>query len=144
MPDQATIRMEQERLYESPSLRDDLNDAEAQTLLTWGEGQVERLARDYPDDFEQQARFLRQVIKNINRFVGQREFEDAEGQRKRLDKVMMYLPKLGWEHITTEQIEAGLPEDTSDLPANVRAILHILTPPTVSDDGDEELLPDGV
>lgn len=134
MPD---IQSEKERLYESSSLRDDLPDEPARVLLEWGEGQVDRLAQDYPDEFEQKARFLRQVIKNINRFVGQREYNDAAGQADYMNKVVMYLPELGWEHISQDELMAQLPDDTTDFMANLKAILNTLTPPNViSESGD--------
>lgn len=125
---------EQERIYESPSLRDDLNDEEATRLLQWGEGQVERMAQDFPDDFEQQCRFLRQLIKNINRFVGQREFNDEAGQRKYMGKAAMYLPKLGWESVTEDDLMATLPDDATDMRANLEAILALLTPQAPASD----------
>jgi len=128
MPTADAIASEQERLYESSSLRDDLNDAEAQVLLQWGQAQVERMAADYPDEFEQKCRFLRQLIKNINRFVGQREFNELEGQQKYMRKVGMYLPQLGWHGITEELIFAQLPDDKADMTANLQAVLQVLSP----------------
>ncbi|MEO1290154.1 MAG: hypothetical protein AAFV93_20575 [Chloroflexota bacterium] len=92
---QEAIASEKERLYESASLRDDLNDSEAKILLEWGESQVERLAQEYPDEFEKKGRFLRQLLKNINRFVGQREFNEADGQREYISKFVKYLEPLG-------------------------------------------------
>ncbi len=130
------IHMERERLYESPSLRDDLNDEEAQVLLSWAEAQVERLAQHYSgEDFAQQARFLRQITKNINRFVGQREFNDHEGQAKYLKKVVMYFPKFavfGWDEITQEDISQRLPADPADMARNLAVILRLLDPPATT------------
>lgn len=129
MPAEHEINAERERLYESASLRDDLNDAEAEVLLKWGEGAVYRMATLFPAEFEQKCRFLRQLIKNINRFVGQREFNELDGQRQYLSKVLMYLPQLGWEGIDEAMLFAAMPEDRKDMMGTLMAILNILTPP---------------
>lgn len=141
MPTADAIAAEEERLYDSGSLRDDLDDEDAQTLLTWGQEQVRRLAAEAPDDFEQQCRFLRQLIKSINRFVGQREFQDSrEGEDKYMKKIMLWLPKLGWEDVTREQLYNALPDDKAAMTANLAAILRVLSPPeTTTDDGSATL-----
>lgn len=143
MPTPDEIAANKERLYESASLRDDLNDDEATILLNWGEEQIERIAGDFPDEFEQKCRFLRQLIKNINRFVGQREFNEHEGQQKYMNKVSMYLAQLGWENITEEQLFSVLPEDKADMNSNLRAILELLSP---TDDSEisNDLQPENV
>lgn len=119
---------EKERLYESSSLRDDLNDAEATILLEWGESQLNRLAEAFPDEFEAKARFLRQLLKNINRFVGQREFNDMTGQAKYMSKVSMYLEPLGWENLSSDDLFNALPEDKANMSANLIAIIRVLSP----------------
>jgi hypothetical protein len=121
------IASEQEKLYESASLRDDLNDTEAKVLLEWGQTQVERVAQMFPDDFEKKTRFLRQLIKNINRFVGQREFNDMDGQRKYMTDVVKYLEQLGYPS-DAKNLFAALPDDAKDMMANLKAILMTLTP----------------
>jgi hypothetical protein len=142
-PADDTIAAEEQRLYESASLRDDLNDEEAQTLLTWGQKQVRRLAVDYADNFEQKTRFLRQLIKGINRFVGQREFQQTrEDEDKYMKKIMLWLPKLGWDDISREQLYRALPDDKADMAGNLRAILRVLSPPdTTTADGQATLSP---
>lgn len=122
------IASQKERLYESSSLRDDLNDAEAMVLLTWGEGQIERLATDFPEDFEKQARFMRQLLKGINRFVGQREFNEMEGQSKYMKKIVMYLEPLGWTGIGADELFAVLPDDKTDMATNLANLLAVLSP----------------
>lgn len=126
---QEMIDAERQRLYESASLRDDLDDAEATTLLRWGEEQVQRLAAEYPDDFEQKARFLRQLIKNINRFVGQRQYNDEAGQREYMEKVDKYMAQLGFGDVTGEQIIAQLPSEAEDHAGNLSTILQALGAP---------------
>jgi hypothetical protein len=140
MPTEEEISLNQQSLYDSAALRDDLNDTEATILLTWGEGQVARIAKDFPDEFEQKNRFLRQLIKGINRFVGQREFNEIEGQKEYLSKFAMYLPQLGWGHISEEALLAALPVDKKDMFGTLRAILALLSPPTEAD-AAEPLLP---
>jgi hypothetical protein len=136
-PTDEAIASEEQRLYESASLRDDLNDDEAQTLLQWGQTQVRRLAAEQPDDFEQQTRFLRQLIKSINRFVGQREFQDSRaGEDKYMKKIVLWLPKLGWDDVSREQLYNALPDDKADMAGNLQAILRVLSPPDMTtDDG---------
>jgi hypothetical protein len=40
----------------------------------------------------------------------------------------MYLPQLGWETITEEQLFSVLPEDKADMNKNLQAILELLSP----------------
>lgn len=128
MPTSDAMATEKERLYESSSLRDDLNDAEATILLEWGESQLQRLAEEFPDEFEAKARFLRQLLKNINRFVGQREFNKMDGQLKYMSKVSMYLEPLGWENVSSDDLFAELPEDKANMSGNLLAIIRVLSP----------------
>ena len=128
MPTPDAMATEKERLYESSSLRDDLNDAEATVLLEWGESQLQRLANEFPDEFEAKARFLRQLLKNINRFVGQREFNEMEGQLKYMSKVSMYLEPLGWNNVSSNDIFAELPDDKANMTGNLLAIIRVLSP----------------
>lgn len=137
MPTEEEIRTNQASLYDSAALRDDLNDAEATILLTWGEGQVARIAQAYPDEFEQKNRFLRQLIKGINRFVGQREFNELEGQKEYFSKVSLYFQHLGWGDISEDAVFAALPADKKDMLGTLRAILNILSPaPTAPSDAE--------
>jgi len=125
MPTPEAIQSEKERIWESASLRDDIDDAPAEILLKWAEAQVDVMVERFPDDFEQACRWMRQLIKNINRFVGQRQFLDDEGYAKYMNKVEMWLPKLDYA-ITEPQIRAILPDDKEDMMANVKAIIAII------------------
>ena len=127
MPTEAEIQSEREQLYESSALRDDIFDDEASLLLAWGEQQVIRLAGQ-DGEFEQLCRFLRQLLKHINRFVGQREFLDAAGQQKYMEQVAKWLPGLGLPALSVEQLLSALPPQPS-MAADLRAILDTLTPP---------------
>lgn len=126
MPTAEEIQLNKEKLYESSSLTDDLNDAEAQVLLKWGQGQIDRLATSYPEEFEQKARFLRQLMKNMNRFVGQREFNDSTGQEKYMQKVVQYVEPLGWQGMTSATFFTALPDDAADMAGTLDAMLHVL------------------
>lgn len=123
---QEAIAAERQRLYESASLRDDLDDTHASALLQWGEQQVERLAAEYPEDFEQKARFLRQLMKNINRFVGQRQYNDEAGQREYMEKVSKYMQPLGFGEMSAEELLSQLPTEKADHASNLQAIFQTL------------------
>ena len=79
-----------EKLYEDAAVRDSLADAEADTLLRWGEDQIMRLADVAPDDdtFEALTGELRGLLKDVNRFVGERGQLDAETRKTGLDALM--------------------------------------------------------
>lgn len=139
MPTPQEIDAERQQIYESAPLRDDLNDPEAEVLLQWGERQVERMANLFPNEFEQKCRFMRQLIKNINRFVGQREFNELDGQKEYMSKVIMYLPQLGFQGITEEMLFANLPAEKTDMMGTLRAVLQTLTPNITTPDGSGTL-----
>lgn len=63
-----------QRLYEDESLTADLDDAEAQKLLTWAEAQIEPITRYYPEDTSAEEIFdtLREFVKRVSRVVGRR------------------------------------------------------------------------
>ena len=118
-----------QELYESSAVRDDLNDDEAQRLLQWGEQQIRACAATtHDEDFDQQCRYVRQLMKGINRFVGQREFMDAPYEQEQLGNVTKWLPHVGMVPISEAQIAQNLPPDKSDMGANLTAILNTLTP----------------
>jgi hypothetical protein len=134
MPSPEILEQEKQRIWESAPLRDDIDDSAAELLLKWGEEQVDTMAKRFPDNFEQNCRFLRQLIKSINRFVGQRQFLNTpELYDKYMSKLMLWLPKLGYD-VTQEQIEAALPDDKANFDANISAIIHVITPPPMTAD----------
>ena len=135
MPDQTEIQSERERLYESEVLREDINDDEATVLLEWGEKHIVRLAGEADDSksLEQQARFLRQLIKNINRFVGQRQYNNQEEQLGYMAKVVQWLPNLGFKTFTSEDLLDKMPPDAKDMGATLRALLDAIDPGSVED-----------
>lgn len=118
-----------ETLYGTAGVRDDLDDAEAEILLSWADGQIERLATT-EGDFSQQNRFLRQLLARIDRFIAQRPYLDEIGHSEHIDKLMKALAISGFSDITHEQVLAALPADKANARANLDAILHLLTPTT--------------
>ncbi|MFQ3646199.1 MAG: hypothetical protein SNJ54_02885 [Anaerolineae bacterium] len=112
------------RLYETPAVREDLDDDDAAVLLTWAEGQIKRLAQE-DGDFAQKNRFLRQLLARINTLVGQRPYVDAAGEQHYLDALMKVLPMNGYT-LTAEQVLACLPDDRANVRANLTALLDLL------------------
>jgi len=132
MPTETEIQTERERLYDSAALREDINDDEATVLLEWGEKHVVRLGQAAADsaDLEQRARFLRQLLKNINRFVGQRQYNDRAGQLDYMEKVVKWLanPTLGFKNHSADELLDELPSDTKDMAATLRVLLNAIDP----------------
>jgi len=132
MSTETEIQTERERLYDSAALREDINDDEATVLLEWGEKHVVRLGQAAADsaDLEQRARFLRQLLKNINRFVGQRQYNDRAGQLDYMEKVVKWLanPTLGFKNHSADELLDELPSDTKDMAATLRVLLNAIDP----------------
>lgn len=141
MPTDTEIQTERQRLYDSAALREDINDDEATILLEWGEKHVVRLGQAASDgaDLEQKARFLRQLIKNINRFVGQRQYNDRAGQLDYMEKVTKWLenPSLGFKAFTADELLDKLPSDTKDMAATLRALLDAIDPGSTGNTGSQ-------
>lgn len=67
------------RLYEDPSITEDLIDEEAQLLLGWAAQRLPDLIARAPDEvtFDESFAALRQIVKGLNRLIGQRETIDT-------------------------------------------------------------------
>jgi hypothetical protein len=145
MPNETEIQTERQRLYESAALREDINDPEATVLLEWGEKHVIRLGQAASDsaDLEQKARFLRQLLKNINRFVGQRQFNDRAGQIGYMEKVTKWLenPSLGFKNYSADELLDKLPSDTKDMAATLNALLSAIDPGNPGPQGTPDTSP---
>jgi hypothetical protein len=128
MPTPDEIRNAKETLYQTSGVRDDLNDDEATILLQWAETRIDYLAQQ-EGDFDQQNRFLRQLLARIDRFVGQRQYMDEASHSEHVDNLMKAMAITHFGTITREQIVANLPTDKADMRANLQAILDTLTPP---------------
>jgi hypothetical protein len=137
------IQEEKIRLYETPAVREDLDDADAEVLLTWAERQIERLAQE-EGDFAQKNRFLRQLLARVNTLIGQRPYVDAAGEAHYLEALMKVLPLNGCPHLTAEQVLACLPPDRANVRANLTALLELLNrelPPALVPPTHTELPP---
>jgi hypothetical protein len=130
MPTADEIRNAKETLYQTSGVRDDLNDDEATILLQWAETRIDYLATQ-DGDFDQQNRFLRQLLARIDRFVGQRQYMDEASHNEHVDNLMKAMAITHFGAITREQIMANLPADKADMRANLQAILDTLTPPVL-------------
>ena len=78
-----------ERLYEDPSTRGDLIDAEAETLLGWGESQVQRLAAQEMDDdsFDEAVGQLNRLLRYMGRLAALRDSLPQEDQLAALQSI---------------------------------------------------------
>lgn len=94
---EAQIQRAVERLYEDPSLRDELIDDEASVLLGWAEDQTIRLAESVPDEaqFDQQFTILRKMITAVNRFIGYRNSMSDSDRQTRLNEIADAARSLG-------------------------------------------------
>ena len=122
-----------EKLYEDAAVRDSLADTEAQMLLRWGEDQIMRLADEAGDDaaFEAYVDQLRGLLKDANRFVGERGQLNAETRRARLDALMAEGAALG----APPAAEASALADSfaaGDDATTLQALLGLLTPAQAS------------
>lgn len=132
MPTAAEIQREKDKLYETAGIRDDLNDDEATVLLAWAETRIETLATQPDSDFEQQTRFMRQLLARLDRFIGQRQYMDDVAHADGIASIMKALPMTGFTDISESALLACLPSDRADMRANLDAILQLLTPVDVA------------
>lgn len=121
------IAAAKETLYSTGGVRDDLDDAEAEILLAWADGQIDRLAHT-DGDFGQQNRFLRQLLARIDRLVGQRPYLDEVGHAEHITNLLKMTHLNGFTDVTETQIVDALPADKANARANLEAILQLLTP----------------
>src|SRR5688500_8336850 len=86
-----------QQLYEDTSARDELSDDEANILLAWGETQIKDLGARGLDDttFDEAFSHLRGVMKNINRYTGQRTYATPEDLLALLNELAAEAQSLG-------------------------------------------------
>jgi len=84
-------------LYEDADLREDLTDEEAAPLFEWASGMAHELeaAGANEEEFEAKTKQLRQLIKKVNRFVGQRSYVEADAHQQQLDDLRAAAQTLG-------------------------------------------------
>ena len=139
------IQYAMERMYGNQALTNELRDEEAQSLLKWGEKEVEHIDQKTDDSDEEQFqnRFkqVEQIIKRVNKFVGFMGEYTPEQAREKLQVVLEVARDL--EHnVDDAQVEQFLSSYQSMSSAEaVTALLDIVkdapsdtadTPPTPS------------
>jgi hypothetical protein len=83
-------------LYEDASLRDELGDEEANTLLKWAAGELAKLGDADESVFEEKTRELRRLLRGMNRFVGRRAEITAQADDTALLKLSEHANALGY------------------------------------------------
>jgi hypothetical protein len=125
MPTFEEITSEKKLLYADSSLRDNLDDTQAEHLLKWAETQLDRLSHS-EGDFKAHAQAVQYLIGRINRFVGRRESFDEEAHQTCLTQVMDASSAIGLTPPSIEQCLQTLPADKADIGANLNALLSAL------------------
>ena len=128
-------------LYENPGVRDELTDAEAQTLLKWGEAQIQRLAAMGMDDAEFEEAFdrLSGLIKRMNRLAARQAYLQPEDQALAMNRIAESAAAIGLP-ISAQALNAFLHQPTSqsapNIHANVQALIALVNPETDTDIDD--------
>lgn len=129
--DQAQRAIQQ--LYEDTSSRDELSDDEANVLLAWGEGRIKELAGSGLDDtaFEEAFAHLRSVMKNINRYTGQRTYASPEDLLALLNELAANAQALG-VNIQSQQLDIPQAQSADNNIALIQALTALVTPGAVA------------
>ena len=119
MADEQTIHQEIVQLNQSTGMTDYLTDRDAQILLQWGEKQLRAIGTQVANNqaFLEASQKVRQLVKGVNVFVGQRATMDNEAQHRMLERISAIANDLHMK-LSTEHLQALLgnpPEPTSDL-----------------------------
>ncbi|MCU0497268.1 MAG: hypothetical protein MUF87_07960 [Anaerolineae bacterium] len=137
------------RLYEDPSITEDLIDEEAQLLLGWAAARLPDLIAHAPDEltFDESFGALRQIVKGVNRLIGQQESIDTslvfprliesttrlalpfgEAQASAYHEAIATLSRLDAlryliDQLTPKPLTLPSPEDTPDEPETTQTTL---------------------
>jgi hypothetical protein len=119
-----------QQLYEDTSARDELSDDEANVLLQWGEAQIRALGARNLDDtaFDEALSHLNGVLKNINRYTGQRAYKSPEELTTLLDELATQAQAMG---VNVQAAQLAVPEAQaadSDNIAVINALTSLVTP----------------
>ncbi len=115
-------------LYENLSARDELNDAEAETLLSWGEEQLLRLADLDLDEEQFELLFdaCSGLVRRINRLAARQSHMQVEDLEIALNRIAEQASRIGLP-IPPENLTAFLNQPGSqDIHANVRALIALV------------------
>lgn len=98
-----------QQMYEDTSARDELSDDEANVLLAWGEAQIRDLGARNLDDtaFDEAFAHLRGVMKNINRYTGQRSYKTPEELTALLNELATEAQGMG---VNVQAAQLAVPE----------------------------------
>lgn len=115
-----------QRLYEDPSLTEELTDDDAKMVLEWAQEQVKQLAAKFTDEaaFDDAVKSLLRVVKNANRVVGQRDFADPTEQEERIDKMTEAAMGMG---VVTATAQAAEVRDQLNALSSTDALKRLLT-----------------
>lgn len=134
------IRVEQQRLYESASLTDEMEDEEAKILLEWGSSQIHKLART-GGRLEDRCKQLRRLMKDINYFIGNAEDMDSDEQLEELERIYNSADELSYP-VEEDGMEPLLDElDGASAGDMLEILLAWITHTDLSADGDDEAVP---
>lgn len=115
-------------LYENPGARDELMDADAQTLLRWGEEQIMRLAEMNMDDvaFEEAFDHLSGVLRRMNRLAARRAQLPPEDVEIALNRIVESATTIGLP-VAPESLTTYLNQPVAqDASPNVQALIDLL------------------
>jgi len=96
-------------LYEESGARDELDDAEAEILLKWGETQIQRLADQNIDEesFDEAYSQIVKLLTRMNRFAARRAELPPEDQKTSLSRIAESADAIGMP-IPQDQLAAFL------------------------------------
>ena len=119
------------RLYEDMSLRDEIDDNSANTLLKWAEKKVVSMAAAHDDEETFDAAFttLRQLIKTMNRFSGRQRMMDTGEKQNQMSVLMQRAGEAGFQ-VASDRASALIGAQ-SLLPqeAGIHALIALVDPP---------------
>lgn len=136
---QSQLESALEYLYGDTSVRDELTDDEARTLLQWGESQITQLAGQDMDDeqFDEAFAHLRKLISRINRFTGLRSGMSPDEQQAAIQKITesavgvtaQSLSAQAAPNVSPERVMAYLQGQAAlDNTANIQALTTLFAP----------------
>ncbi|MCL4255457.1 MAG: hypothetical protein KJ043_16995, partial [Anaerolineae bacterium] len=112
------------QFYEDESLTDALTDQPANTLLKWGEAQVQLLAQQAKDadEFDSQFTALRKLIRNLSRYVAEHQNMAPDEQQESLGKISGFAQSIG---LSINKAVDGIIEEQKSL-ADSDSVSHFL------------------
>jgi hypothetical protein len=133
--DMADLEQVLRALYEDPALREDMNDDEANALLTWAEAQLPTLVANAPDDaaFEERTQAFKTLLTAINRYIGLSSYAPSDETQAALNEALAAAPDAGLSLDPAAGLSAQSAAPLSGVEA-VNALTAALRPATPSAD----------